>query len=131
MTSKQSNKDRLNGQTVATLRGLANWLEVKDANKSKKEDLVPAIESALKSNKVGLDKACKEADITFADTTKKKTAGIGVYARELLTADPSMPHKVVLEHVLAKFPEAQTSVACIAWYKSDMNKKAKAAAAGN
>lgn len=48
---------------------------------------------------------------------------IGKYARELIIANPAMKNEEIVAKVKAKFPEAKTSLACIAWYRSDLKKK--------
>jgi hypothetical protein len=47
---------------------------------------------------------------------------IGQYARELIIASPSASNQEILDQVKARFTEAKTSLACIAWYKSNMKK---------
>lgn len=48
---------------------------------------------------------------------------IGKYAREVIINNPGLSNQQILDEVKMKFPEGQTTVACIAWYKSDMKKK--------
>lgn len=48
---------------------------------------------------------------------------IGKTARELILANPTMKNDDILAKVKAQYPEAKTTYACIAWYKSDMRKK--------
>ena len=59
-------------------------------------------------------------------TTKPKTKklGIGAFVKGLLQAEETkaLPSKALLELVLKEFPEAQTTVACIAWYKNNIKK---------
>src|SRR5262245_14597233 len=50
-------------------------------------------------------------------------ASIGNTARELINANPNLSNKDLLALVMAQHPDANTTVACIAWYKSDMKKK--------
>jgi hypothetical protein len=47
---------------------------------------------------------------------------IGSYAREMIAANPQATNQELLDMVLAKFQQANTSLACIAWYKSNMKK---------
>ena len=47
---------------------------------------------------------------------------IGSFARALILADSSITNQMVLEKIKAKFPDAKTTMSCIAWYKSDMRK---------
>ena|SRR6187551_3774338 len=54
------------------------------------------------------------------------TKSIGAVARGFISQNPTMKNEDLLKLVLAEFPEAKTSVACIGWYKSKMKKEAKA-----
>lgn len=54
---------------------------------------------------------------------------IGSVARAMIVANPGKKNAEILALVKAEFPEAKTSEACIAWYKSDMKKSGKLAAA--
>ena len=47
---------------------------------------------------------------------------IGKFARSLIVSFPDMTNTDVLENVKKKFPAAKTTMACIAWYKSDLRK---------
>ena len=51
---------------------------------------------------------------------------IGKFASNLILTT-SKSNTEILEAVKAAFPEAKTSMACIAWYKSDLRKKGKLA----
>lgn len=46
---------------------------------------------------------------------------IGSRSRQLIKEGHS--NAVILEMIRTEFPQAKTTVACIAWYKSDMRKK--------
>ena len=48
---------------------------------------------------------------------------IGKFVREAILANAEATSQEILNQVQAQFPEAKTSPACIAWYKSDMRKK--------
>ena len=48
---------------------------------------------------------------------------IGSFVRNLVKENLNTPNKELLDKVLQEFPNAKTSMACIAWYKSDMRKK--------
>jgi len=50
---------------------------------------------------------------------------IGTFARNLITTRPELSNQEMVDLVKAEFPKAQTTLACIAWYKSDINKKKK------
>ena len=47
---------------------------------------------------------------------------IGSFARSILATEAGLSNQQVLERVKAQFPDAKTSIACIAWYKSNMKK---------
>lgn len=48
---------------------------------------------------------------------------IGKFVRDQVLQNPEAKNEEILKLVKSKFPEAKTSYACIAWYKSDMRKK--------
>lgn len=48
---------------------------------------------------------------------------IGKFAQSLILTNPKLTNTQILEKVLEVYPTAKTSMACIAWYKSDMRKK--------
>ena len=48
---------------------------------------------------------------------------VGERARQLLQ-EGILDNKGILEQIKKEYPEAKTSIACIAWYKSDLKKKA-------
>ena len=50
------------------------------------------------------------------------TMNIGAYARALILANSSMTNQQVLDKVKERYADAKTTMACIAWYKSDMRK---------
>jgi len=54
---------------------------------------------------------------------KYKVQGIGKFVKNLITTT-KLSNKEILEKVKVAFPEAQTSMACIAWYQTDLRKKA-------
>jgi len=47
---------------------------------------------------------------------------IGQLANHLIL-NSTKSNKEILEIILQQFPEAKTSMSCIAWYKSDLRKK--------
>ena len=53
--------------------------------------------------------------------TVKKS--IGQTVRDMVSENPSKSNKELLASIMEVFPEAKTTEACIAWYKSDMRKK--------
>jgi hypothetical protein len=52
-----------------------------------------------------------------------KRVGIGSTIVEMILANPEKTNKDILAEILAKFENAKTTYACIAWYKSDLRKK--------
>jgi hypothetical protein len=48
---------------------------------------------------------------------------IGKYAQSLILNNLEMSNTQILEEVKKMYPSAKTSMACIAWYKSDLRKK--------
>ena len=48
---------------------------------------------------------------------------VGERARQLLQ-EGTLDNKGILEQIKKEYPDAKTSIACIAWYKSDLKKKA-------
>ena len=54
---------------------------------------------------------------------------IGKFASNLILTT-SKSNTEILEAVRKQFPEAKTTMACIAWYKSDLRKKGKIAKRG-
>lgn len=48
---------------------------------------------------------------------------IGKFVRTVVLENPSMKNEEILALVKKEFPDAKTTYACIAWYKSDMRKK--------
>lgn len=48
---------------------------------------------------------------------------IGKFVREAILANAEATSQEILNQVQEQYPEAKTSPACIAWYKSDMRKK--------
>lgn len=56
---------------------------------------------------------------------KYKVQGIGKFVKNLIQ-NSKLSNSEILAEVKKSFPEAQTSMACIAWYQTDVRKKAKA-----
>lgn len=54
---------------------------------------------------------------------------IGKFASNLILTTQKSNTEILAE-VLKAFPEAKTTMACIAWYKSDLRKKGKIAKRG-
>ena len=50
------------------------------------------------------------------------TQSIGSFARNIIATRNELSNAQVLELVKVQFPNAKTSIACIAWYKSNMKK---------
>jgi hypothetical protein len=59
------------------------------------------------------------------EEVKVKKVGIGSTIIELILANPEMTNLQILEQVKATFEKAETSYACIAWYKSKLRKEGK------
>ena len=57
--------------------------------------------------------------------TKYKVQGIGKFVKNLITTT-KLSNKEILEKVKEQFPEAQTSMSCIAWYQTNVRKSVKA-----
>ena len=58
------------------------------------------------------------------------TLTIGKFAQGLILDNPEMTNSEILENIQVAFPAAKTSMACIAWYKSDLRKKGMIAKRG-
>ena len=50
---------------------------------------------------------------------------VGATAIKLILENPELSNAQVLEKVKEAFPSAQTTMACIAWYKSKLRKEGK------
>lgn len=48
---------------------------------------------------------------------------IGNFVRNTVLQNPDLKNEEILAQVLETYPEAKTTMGCIAWYKSDMRKK--------
>jgi hypothetical protein len=48
---------------------------------------------------------------------------IGQFVRQCVIENSDLKNQEILDKVLEKFPEAKTTISCIAWYKTDMRKK--------
>lgn len=55
----------------------------------------------------------------------KVRVSIGSTAIKLILENPDWANQQVLEEVKKLFPTAQTTMACIAWYKSKLRKEGK------
>ena len=53
----------------------------------------------------------------------KARVSIGQTAIKLILTQPELTNQQVLEKVRELFPSAQTTMACIAWYKSKLRKE--------
>lgn len=51
------------------------------------------------------------------------TVSIGKFVQQLVLDNADMPNVDILAKVKEQYPQAKTTMACIAWYKSDMRKK--------
>lgn len=50
---------------------------------------------------------------------------VGATAMSIILAHPELTNQQILDRVKEAFPTAQTSMACIAWYKSKLRKEGK------
>ena len=55
----------------------------------------------------------------------KARVSIGQTAISLILAQPDLSNQQILDKVREQFPSAQTTMACIAWYKSKLRKEGK------
>ena len=62
---------------------------------------------------------------TVVEEVKAKKVGIGSTIITLILENPNMTNVQILEKIKAQFESAQTSYACIAWYKSKLRKEGK------
>lgn len=69
--------------------------------------------------------AVVEVSAPVVEEVKAPKVGIGSTIIELILANPTMTNQQILDEVKAKFAAAQTSYACIAWYKSKLRKEGK------
>ena len=54
--------------------------------------------------------------------SKYKVQGIGKFVKNLIQTT-KLTNTQILEKVKEKFPDSSTSMACIAWYQTDLRKK--------
>ena len=55
----------------------------------------------------------------------KARVSIGQTAISLILAQPDLSNQQILDKVREQFPSAQTTMSCIAWYKSKLRKEGK------
>lgn len=55
----------------------------------------------------------------------KTRVSIGSTAIKIILEQPELSNQQVLDEVKKAFPSAQTTMACIAWYKSKLRKEGK------
>ena len=66
------------------------------------------------------------AQVEQAQVEQVKTrVSIGSTAIQLILTNPAWTNQQVLDEVKNLFPSAQTTMACIAWYKSKLRKEGK------
>jgi hypothetical protein len=68
-------------------------------------------------------KAVEAVEAAVVEVVKAKKVGIGSTIMDMILNNPEMTNLQILETVKTKFEKAETSYACIAWYKSDLRKK--------
>lgn len=61
----------------------------------------------------------------IVEEVKAKKVGIGSTIITLILENPNMTNLEILAKVKAQFESAQTSYACIAWYKSKLRREGK------
>jgi len=96
---------------------------------SKKEKALKKLKALKGGKSKGKTKAKVPGKTKAKATTKTKASGqksgrptgVGAYAKDLIRAGKS--NEQVLDTVLKKFPEAQTTIASINWYRHDMRRK--------
>ena len=59
------------------------------------------------------------------EEVKTPKVGIGSTIIDLILKNPEMTNNEILAKIKAQFESAQTSYACIAWYKSKLRKEGK------
>ncbi len=68
----------------------------------------------------------EQAQVEQAQVEQVKVrVSIGSTAIKLILENPEWANQQVLEEVKKLFPSAQTTMACIAWYKSKLRKEGK------
>ncbi len=67
---------------------------------------------------------------TFVAPVVQVAMGIGQFVRHVLVTNQTKSNTDVLALVHKVFPEAKTTMACIAWYKTDLRKKGLLQAGG-
>ena len=90
--------------------------EILEGNKENLETLQEVIQEAV-------------AQLPMQEETKveevKARISIGSTAIQLILENPDWANQQVLDRVKELFPSAQTTMACIAWYKSKLRKEGK------
>lgn len=66
-----------------------------------------------------------ETTAPAVEEVKVKKVGIGSTIINLILENPELSNQDILAKVKAQFEQAQTSYACIAWYKSKLRKEGK------
>ena len=88
--------------------------EILDGNKENLEVLQTVIQEAV-------------AEMPMVEQVEqvKARVSIGQTAIKIILDQPELSNQQVLEKVKELFPSAQTTMACIAWYKSKLRKEGK------
>lgn len=60
-------------------------------------------------------------EVVQVQSNAQTTVSIGARSRELIKQ--GLSNTTILETIKKEFPNGKTTMACIAWYKSDMRKK--------
>lgn len=78
-------------------------------------------ETTVVESQVAESQVAESPVVTPAVATVAKPK-VGERARQLLQ-EGILDNKGILEQIKKEYPDAKTSIACIAWYKSDLKKK--------
>ena len=60
-------------------------------------------------------------EVPVVETTEVQKPKVGQRARQLIL-EGVLDNKGILEQLKKEYPEGKTSMACVAWYKSDLKK---------
>ena len=97
-------------------------------------NILEVAQEILEGNKTNLDTLQELVKETVAELPAeqleqveqvKARVSIGSTAIQLILTNPAWTNQQVLDEVKALFPTAQTTMSCIAWYKSKLRKEGK------
>jgi len=97
---------------------------IEAAIKATESDTLPGKKPApaKKKGKVAKAKKPAKAEKKAKGESKPRGEGIGTLVRALLKATPEASAAEILERLVKARPEAQTTAACVGWYRSKMYK---------